>query len=170
MYTLSIFKYLLSLKQQISGTIKGRITDAIVGEIPDKRLFLLSNFLTCFKYDNIIYLLEVITDVFSKKNLRVDIIEVILQYTDECRRKANINEAKEELIEITTDNFNILKDRLNFFKINPTKINFKIVPLAGLVICPERRYIAIIGCKSKSDSEITNRFSLKWFHFRVLVN
>jgi len=41
------------------------------------------------------------------------------------------------------------------------------IPIVGVLICPERRYIAALDCTHKEDLQNPEKTINEWFHYKI---
>ena len=150
----------------------------------DYGLLYISNILTVFEYDQVLFLLRAIKGGFSNSSCRSDLIGVIAQYIAECRKAAYnniyyennefskaVSKGYKRLFIFITKYCKFLKKAVEFilkkYKMNFDSkiIKFKLLPMVGLVICPESRYVAAI--EYSLNIKHPRNFSNGWVYRRI---
>lgn len=168
-YILSIFKFLRSLR--------------IRSPIQTWYLATLSAAISQFDYPQILYLLKAIKGGFSKQSCRNELADTIYQYVLECYKKSSVNpQTKDCLVQMTYDKaieilsniantFHILKEKVDFIldkhKKNLKEIHFDILPFAGLLVCPQSRFVAVIDCLSDINPARPEKYSNELYYYRI---
>ena len=166
---MSIFKFLRSLRTRS----------------PIQTLYLatLSIAISQFTYPQILYLLKAIKGGFSNQSCRNELADTIYQYVLDCYKKSSVNpQTVDCLVQMTYDKvieilsniantFHILKEKVEFILDRHKKIleeiHFDILPFAGLLVCPQSRFVAVIDCSHDTDPLQLENNSNEWFYYRI---
>ena len=150
----------------------------------DYGLLYISNILTVFEYDQVLFLLRAIKGGFSNSSCRSDLIGVIAQYIAECRKAAYnniyyennefskaVSKGYKRLFIFITKYFKFLKKAVEFILHKYKKcldgeiLSFEVLPTVGFVICPESRYVAAI--EYSLNIQHPRNFSNGWVYCRI---
>ncbi len=163
-FSYSIFSFLSSLKMHQSPMEKLKLSLSI------------SN----FEYSQILTLLKAVNGGSSKTSFINGVQSEIESFFLDCYTKSGVDPntlynpyqvAPEKFLEIYKNipkHFSNLEESIQMLldesKLREKAVSFKIFPIAGLVICTERRDIAVIDCVHNVDLE---EYSSDWFYYRV---
>ncbi len=140
-----------------------------------------------FSFPERSYLLKVIYSILNRTRILTEINNHIARVLKSCYQQIGIDplrpsitnndDMKKILLDLPSclsSSFpnlkNIIDKTIKRNKIRLLPLPFKDIPLAGFIVCPEMKKIAIMDCNQEINPMNSNKIKVSWLYYRIRVN